>query len=515
MINISRRTAVKGLGAASLLLPTGKLSWAQGTPQRGGTLTVGLVNNNSKTFDPRHSVQLDEIPIKYLIFDTLVHLNPDFTIGPELATSWEIEDEGKRYVFHLREGVTFSDGTPFDAEAVKWNMDQSLDEEVGSYLRNHFGPIIDSVEAVDPLTVVFNLKTPYPSLLADLGSRLGWLASPTAGEKFGEDFGRNPVGAGAFMLTEWSQGSHITLERNPNYWDADNVYLDKIVYQTLPNQILGLRRLQIGEIDFVGSLGPGELRQIPSDSDVVVEKLPLGRWYALQWQVDNPPFDDLTLRRAIAHAIDRDRINQVAMDGQGTIANGILPPTGVWWADPEQAQTFTYDPEKAKALLDEAGWDYDTPITLYTSSAMQYSRIATLVAEQLTDIGLTVNLEVTPSSETYAKVVQRLINFVPTAWVQRPDPSLLANFLLATGGGGNTTGYSDPQTDELLAEARASLDQERRKELYHQVNERFMENLPYIPLYFSVEYQAHSDRLKGFVPSGDTFPRFRNVWLEG
>ena len=151
----------------------------------------------------------------YLAFDTLVKYGPDFSIQPELAESWEASADGKRIVFTLREGVTFQDGTPFDADAVKWNIDQRLDEKVNSPQRELLAPIVASVEVIDPRHVAFNLAAPSPVLFSLLGERPGFMVSPTAWQQRGSIFGTQPVGTGAFILKEWTRGSRVVTGAQP------------------------------------------------------------------------------------------------------------------------------------------------------------------------------------------------------------------------------------------------------------------------------------------------------------
>ncbi len=510
MTMIDRRGVLLGgtslLGAAALPASS-RAQTAE--PRRGGTLTVGF-DDNARTMDPTFSIQFSERQVLFLIYNTLTTIGTDFSIQPELARSWTIENEGKRYVLRLQEGVKFHDGTDFNAAAVKYNFDRRLDERVNSPQRSVLRPVIDNVEVVAPHVVAINLRTPYPSLLADLADRAGLMVSPTAAERLGQDFGRNPVGTGAFTFRQWVQGTSITLERNANYWEQGRPYLDRVVFRTIPNQIIGMQRLIVGEVDYVDSLTPEHIRQVEGRDGIVVQQARVGRWYSLQWQVDKPPFNNPLLRRAIAHALDRDRINAITMGGRGTIANGPVPP-GLWWSSPDSV-VHNHDPARARQLLAEAGIAQGTEITLAAPSDPLLRQIVQLVSEQLGAVGLRVVLAPVAQSEYYARTVQRAINFTPMAWTQRADPDGLFFILFHSRGFANSTGYNSPDLDAALDAARATTDVEARRRLYARAKEIVVTDLPYVPLYFAAEYAAVSRRIQGWVWTPDQIPRFRYAW---
>jgi peptide/nickel transport system substrate-binding protein len=504
---------VKGVSllkvAALAVLLSATSVGAQDTPQRGGTLVVGLPSD-SKTFDPTFSVQFTERQLLYLVFNTLVRYDTDFSIKPELAESWTIENDGKRIVFKLRSGVKFHDGTAFDAAAVKWNIEHRLDKEVASPQRALLEPIIASVEAIDPTTVAFNLKQRAPGLLALLGERPGFMISPAAAQKFGQDFGNNPVGTGAFVFKQWVKGSHLDVERNPTYWETGKPYLDKIVLRDISGSVVGAQRLLTGEIDFVGDLSPQEVKQLQGKASIRLVPITVGRWYSLQWHMYEPPFNNDKLRQAIAHAIDRKRINDIVMDGKGTLTDG-LTPEGLWWFD-AKAISYPFDPERAKALLAEAGYPNGFEVSLSTPQVGVFQQINQLAQEQLGKVGIKVTLDPVAQSEWYDRLVKRVTNFSPNRWTQRPDPDGLLYILFHTQGFANTTGYSNPRVDQLLEEGRNTYDQSQRKKIYDELQEIIAKDIPMLSLFYSVEYGALRDGVQGFAWIPDQIPRYRDLW---
>ncbi len=481
----------------------------EGEPKHGGTLNIGFASD-AKTVDPLISVQSSERQVLYLVFNTLVKFGPDFSIKPELARSWDVQNDGQRIVFKLQEGVKFHDGTPFDAQAVKWNIEKRLDPAIGSSQRDQLAPIIASVEVVDPLTVAFNLKGRFPGLLSLLGERPGFMVSPTAYDKSPQDFANHPIGTGPFLFKEWVRGSNLTVERNEGYWEKGLPYLDKIVFRDLAGSVVGVQRLLTGELDFVPDLSPQEVRSLESQSKIVLKPITVGRWYSLQWQVDKPPFNNVTLRQAIAHAIDRNRINEIVMRGRGVVADSPTPP-GLWWHD-EQIKSAPYDPAKAKTLLKEAGYADGLQVTLSAPQISAFQQISQLVQEQLAAIGVKATLQPVSANDWYARIVDGATNFTPTRWTQRPDPDGLLYILFHTKGFQNTTKYNNPDVDALLDRARQTYDQNERKTLYAEVQRKIIQDLPMVPLFFSAEYAAMRDVVHNFEWIPDQIPRFREVW---
>jgi peptide/nickel transport system substrate-binding protein len=510
MVGLRRREA--GAGLTCLMLGSclfAGTGLGQLNPTTGGTLNVGLPSD-SKTMDPIYSVQFTERQVLYLIFNTLVRFGPDFSIHPELAESWKIEDGGKRVTFKLRQGVKFHDGTPFDAAAVKWNIDHRLDPAVASPQREQLAPLIAAVNVVDGQTVAFVLKVPYAGLLSLLGERPGFMLSPAAGEKLGKDFTNAPVGTGPFMFKEWVRGSHITLERNAGYWETGKPHLDRIVFRDISGAVVGVQRLVTGEVDFVADLSPQDVKQLQGRSGISLAPITVGRWYALQWHVFKEPFNNEKLRQAIAHGIDRKRINDIVMDGKGTISDGPTPP-GLWWFDPA-IKSYAYDPGKSKALLKEAGYSNGFEFTLSTPQVTALSQINQLVQEQLEAVGIRLKLEPVAQSEWYAKLVRKETNFSPNRWTQRPDPDGLLYILFHSKGYANTTGYNNARVDALLEQARQSFDEVERRKLYSEVQVIIAREVPMLPLLFSVEYAALRHSVQGFEWIPDQIPRFRDLW---
>ncbi|MBI3455040.1 MAG: hypothetical protein HY002_04545 [Candidatus Rokubacteria bacterium] len=481
-------------------------------PVRGGTLRVGWIPQ-TRTFDPHLSVQWPERFVLYAVFNTLVAVDSSFNIVPELARSWQVSPDGRKITFQLQKGVKFHDGTDFTAEVLKWNVERILDPKTKSPQRSQLEPAVEQVVVVDPHTVVFELKKPFAPLLAALAERPGFVVSPAAVQKYGEDFGRNPVGTGPFRFVEWVPDSHLTLERFPGYWDPGKPYLDRIVYRVVPDPTVRITMVRTGEVDIATDVDAKDVPTLARESGIKVSELkPPARWTALQWWVDKPPFDNKALRQAIALAIDRSELREIFLRGFGEPARGPVVP-GVWWFNPT-LKGFGYDAEQAKKKLAEAGYPNGFRYKFTVSNTPQWIRQAELIQEQLRKINVTMEFELVNPADSYALVVQKKTNWTHTNWTQRGDPHGLLYILFHSKGFANTTGYSNPRVDELLDRAATIFDPERRKPLYHDAERIIVDDAPYVFLNYTGEFAVMNRTVQNWKWVPDLVPRFRELWLE-
>ncbi|WP_250495155.1 ABC transporter substrate-binding protein [Caballeronia sp. GAWG1-1] len=477
-------------------------------PVYGGQLRVAY-ESDTKTLDPAFSVNWAERQPLYLIFNTLLSINRDASIGPELAERWDILDGGKRLILHLRRNVRFHDDTPFDAAAVKFNLDRLLDPATGSPLRSGLSAVVETTTVNDPSTVTLQLKSPSPALLGMLAQREGFMASPAAVRKSGKDFATRPVGTGPFVFQQWTPGNSLSVAENPRYWEPGKPYLDSVVFSDIGNVVVGIQRLRTGEADYVSALSPIDIRQLQNRPEIKLDRGPASRWYAMQWQVDRAPFNNFALRQAIAHALDRKRMVDILMSGNVPLAESIAPP-GAWWFDPS-LHSYPYDPAKSMALLAQASLT-NLQLTLATPDIIEMQQINQLVQEQLRAVGIAVRLDPVAQSDWYPRVVQGAINFSPMRWAQRPDPDGLMSLLFASNGAQNSTKYRNPEVDRLFEQGRSTTDQAARAATYKQIEAILTHDLPYVPLFFSVEYAAMRSVVQNHVWIPDEIPRFRDVW---
>ena len=315
---------------------------AAATPRSGGTLKVAL-ESELRTLDPLKSSQRVERQVYYNMYDSLVTIDSSLKIKPGLATSWQYTDP-TTLQFTLRSGVKFHDGTDFNADAVKFNIDRVLN--AASSPRKGELASVKSVEVTDPSTVVFHLKRPDAALLSQLVDRAGMILSPAAIQKGGADFGLNPVGAGTgpFMFVEWKRDDHLTLKKNPNYWVPGRPYLDQVIYRPITDSSAALAALRTGDVDVAGTnaIAAKDISSIKADSSLIYKDEPGLSFDGFEVHSAGGVFADKAKRQAVALALDRAQIIKNISFNINVLSRGPIPPTS-WAFDPSENLYTTVD----------------------------------------------------------------------------------------------------------------------------------------------------------------------------
>ena len=493
--------------AAVQASPAAQVQPAAGQQRRGGTLRAGYWQEH-KTLDPHLSLQVNERWLMYAVYNTLVGTDEQFNPQPVLAESWSNPDP-KTYLFKLRQGVKFHDGTDFDAAAVKWNIDRLKDPATKSPRINDVA-VVQSVEVVDRDTVKFNLSQPYAPLLAVLMDRPGFMVSPSAVQKLGPDFGRNPVGTGPFKLVQWTEGQGVTVERNPSYWNPAEPYLERIEFRVVTDPTVRVTMLRSGELDLIDRIDSKDVATIRENPNLKLLQFNGGAWFGWQWWVDKPPFDNQLLRQAIAWGINREALGKIQWNGYGRIPPG---PVTIPWAGGDAIQPIGYDPAKARSLLAQAGRGGGFEESLTVRGQPEDTRLGELIQAQLADLGLKVNLATISPNEWTAAQQERQINWTTTSWTQRADPDGLLSLLVKTKGTANTLGYSNPQVDDLLAKAAAIYDREQRRPLYQQIMQIVVDDAPFVYLWQPAYFYGVAKQVEGVPDIPDNILRVRGIWL--
>jgi peptide/nickel transport system substrate-binding protein len=486
-----------------------------GTPARGGTLTFAIASDISN-LDPLKSSSLYDRRVQYQIYDSLISTDKDLKLNPGLALSWETSDPTS-LVFKLRQGAKFQDGTDFNADAVKFNIDRIL--QTPSSPRNAEITGVDSAQVVDPATVKLSLRAPFSPLLAQLVDRSGMILSPAAINKLGDDLTRNPAGAGTgpFKFVEYLKDDHITLTRNETYWGKDSAggalpYLDKLTIRPIPDETQRLNSLKTGEIDFADGVPYKDVANIKTDPSLVYSQIPALSFNGFWVNGAQDPFKDVRVRQALAWSVDRQQIIDTVYFKIPVVSNGpIAPPQFPYDSG---YKPYTRDIAKAKALLSQAGRSDATFTMFIQAGSPTTQQSAELLKDQVKDAGFTLNIQPTDFPTLLTNLTKRSFQSALSGWSGRLDPDGNTYIQFHTDSPNNYAAYSNPAMDKALDDARLSFDQNQRSPLYKQVNKLAAEEAPYIFLYHDVTGQYSTAKVKHFTPVPDAVYRFFDVWKQ-
>ncbi len=488
---------------------------AQGA-RRGGTLRAGL-EADPPNLDPHRSTAAVDRQVFQSLYDKLVDTDENLAIVPMLATSWSVSPDGKTMTFKLRQGVKFQDGTPFNAEAVKYNFDRMRDPKFPSARRSELGPIANVV-APDPSTVQIVLEKPYSPLLYVLTDRAGMMVSPAAAQKEGVNFALHPVGAGPFSFVEKIPQDHVTLQRNPDYWNKGQPYLDRVIFRPFPDDNARVANVKSGDVDIVNIVPLPQVKQLTQEAAQPSARFRLLEHGAFQWQgiwlnVTKPPFDNKLLRQAVNATIDRNAIANAVLQGAVYPAYSFFP-NGTPAYDP----TWKIPPRNialAREKLQAAGRPTGFEFTLLIVPRQEQQAVAQAVQSMAAEVGIQVRIQLIEFGQMLEEVDNLRHQAALLGWSGRPDPDFdIYPHITQSGiGSFNEAGYSNPRVQELLDAARLLSDMNQRRRAYSEVTRILADDMPYVWLYFPKEYKLVSTKVHGFVQVPDGMMRFRTVWL--
>jgi peptide/nickel transport system substrate-binding protein len=410
-------------------------------------------------------------------------------LEPALAESWEVIDD-QTVEFTLRDGVTFHDGSAFDAEAVKAGLERNAAPESGQTAATL--AIIESVEAVDPSTVRVNLTEPAAGTLPILLSgREGMIVAPGAMESADTA----PVGAGPFKFVSHRPGQSIKLEKNEDYWNADEVRLggiEIIAAQIGPPQTSALLG---GDIDMVQA-GADTVKTLERDSNLEVAEQPTQTYYKMNWNLGQPPFNNLKFRQALNHAVDRDAIRQAIFDGTGSLAWGPYPET-FYGFDADLEGFYEHDLDKAKELLEESG-ESNPSFTAFVPPSPSFIRMAEILQAQFKEIGVDMQIQQsTDIVQDYFTEKRQLAAVL--LWPPRPDPAETLRIQFTPGNFNNPGDYSNPEMERIIGELRSEFEDDARAPLFQEGMRIAVEEALDLPLVFSPQMHAYRNTVGGEV----------------
>ncbi len=546
--NLTRRGVLKGTaatGAAALLGGIGQATaMASGGRVRvfnnearfeggQGTLIIS-VPTAPDIFDPHATGGWDTYKHTLQMFEGLSRENltdPNSTfpeLEPALAESWEISPDNLTYTFHLRQGVKFHDGSDFNASVVEFNVRRIWDKafeyyypRANSFTFYAFEPL-ESIRAVDQYTVEMKLKRPFAEFLRMQNQSYGepLMISPEAVKQHGnEGFAQHPIGTGRFKLVERLEGESTTIERFADYWGPDPAKLDRVIFRIIGDSQAAISALKAGETDMMLWIPPDNLEDLESSGFVIsMNDGPYVNYWYLNFK--NEVTAKKEIRQAMNMGFNRQGIVDDLAQGSQRVANGIIPP-GTNAYDPN-FKGYDYDPEKAKALVAQAGYADGADVTFRIAEYGQYGdAVVARMQQEYKAIGINLNLE----KMEWVTYMHAWANGLPPehsglqlGWGMSADywVQLIAHSKFQSPNGTNSGYYSNPQVDELFDQAAAEHDPEKRKSLYQQAQQIIMhEDAAFIPITFDRAPLALSPRVKGFVNPPEDWFQLWTVEVDG
>ena len=477
-------------------------------PKSGGNL-VFLSRIDVSTLDAHFAA--DSVSGKTLlhIHEPLIYPGEDGVARPLLAESWTLGDDQVTWTLNLREGVSFHDDTPFDANAVKFNFDRIMNEDTGSP-RRAITAAIDEVQVIDSHTVAFVTKQPYAPFINTLTMYNLAMMSPTALQEHGENYARNPVGTGPFKLKSWTSGESITLERNPDYWGGE-VYLDTVEIKVVPEDSSRVISLIAGEADLISNVPPILLNRLDGDDNVQLIREDGFRTMYLGMNNAIPPFDDKRVREAVAYAVDANALVQGVLGGVGRTGGSFFSPAIPGSTDLAARE---HDPEKAKALLAEAGYPDGFETTFYASPDRR--QITEAIQAQLAEVGIKAQIQ-SPDFAAFLATLNegdKAPMFVIGLGNPQGDPDLALSFLLSCKGRMNFWKICEENLDQAAIAQRGEMDGDKRKALLANALREVHDAIPAVVLYYEEQILGARSNVKGVKLLPNEYIVLTKVWKD-
>jgi len=499
---------------------------------QGGELSFALATSPD-SLDPHTSGLAVAVRVIRTLYDSLVVQLPDNTIKPWLATEWTISDDGKSYTFKLRQDVKFHDGTPFNAEAVKFNFDRILDPATKAANAAALLRPYESSEVVDEFTIKLNLSTPSRAFLGNLSQALLGIVSPTAAKKYGDQFSKNPVGTGPFKFVKWDENAEIKVERNPDYkWGPELVtnrgaaLLDAISFRIVPEEATRIGSVQSGQVLAAETVPPQNILTLKSDPAFqVFGANTVGLPYTLFFNLQHAPWNELKARQAVQLTVDVDAIVKTLYLGTYDRAWSPLTP-GTFGYDASLEGGVKPDIAKANQLLDELGWTKGADgvrekdgkkLTLHyvdgTPNREKRNDIAVIIQQQLKQIGIAVDVEITKDVRTVV-YTNYAYDLYGNSQVNSDPNALYALYhSFDPKGPASLSKLADPQIDKLLEQGAVENDDAKRADIYKQIQQSIIQNAIILPIYVFPYTVAAAKSVNGLVFDSLGYPLFNDVSL--
>src|SRR5690625_533859 len=455
--------------------------------QQGLTTAISA---NPESLDPQLTFNGFSFVVTNQLYETLVRMSEEGEIQPGLATEWEYPEPSRLHLT-LREGVEFHDGTPLTAQVVKESIERLLDPATGAPGR-FVVTAIDEVNVIDDLTVEIVTEPPFAPLLAHLSHPVTAIVPA----QNADTLSRNPVGTGPYSFEQWIDGTQITLTANENYWGGEPA-ITNVTFRIVPEVSTQIVELRSGGLDIIFSIPPDNFVSLQEAGGIETESF-LGWGSAhLGFNIDSPKLEDVRVRQAIAHAIDKELIIEEFMRGLALPAVSPIPPTVRFAA--ELDEPYPYDPEAAEALLEEAGaTNLSLRLDIYQNPELE--SVAQVLQAMLADVGINLDIRVQEYAAYVESVQSNAAELYATTWgtvTLDADYTLFAFMHSSEIPQNNMSRYSNPEVDALLEEGRNNPDDEARAAAYLEVQERALQDLPLVNLYYPLSTYAKRDTLQG------------------
>jgi peptide/nickel transport system substrate-binding protein len=494
--------------AAATLLSLGAGAHAQ------TTLRIGLAEDPDM-LDPT----LARTYVGRIVFasfcDKLFDIDEKLNIVPQLALSYETSADGREMTIKLRPGVKFHDGEPLDAEAAKFSLERHL--TLPTSFRKPELAALDHIDVVDPLTIKLVLKTPYSPLIAQLTDRAGMMISPKAVKEEGEKFGLHPVCAGPYKFVERVQQDRIVFEKFADYWNKDNVFIDRVVFLPIVDATVRLANLKSGGLDLIERVLATDIKDVRADPKLVLSTIPELGYLGLTINIGNDKkkgalSQSEKVRQALDLSIDRDALNQVVFNGEFTIGNQWVSPEHPYYQ--KSSPIRNRDIAKAKALLKESGVAVPVSVDYMVPKGAEYEAVAQVVQSMAAEAGFDLKIRVIEFATSFKQAQAGEFQVFQINWSGRIDPDGNSYVFLHTKAPQNDGGYSNPEADKAFEEARLISDPVQRKAIYEGLTKTVLNDEPIIYLYHRKILMAHTTKLQDYRPMPDGLVRVTGLKLK-
>jgi peptide/nickel transport system substrate-binding protein len=447
--------------------------------------------------------------------DKLFDIDEKLNIVPQLALSHETSADGKEMTIKLRPGVKFHDGEPFDAEAAKFSLDRHL--SFPTSFRKPELATVDHVDVVDPLTIKLVLKTPFSPLIAQLTDRAGMMVSPKAAKAEGDKFGLHPVCAGPYKFVERVQQDRIVFEKFADYWNKENVFIDRIVFLPIVDATVRLANLKSGGLDLIERVLATDIKDVRADPKLKLSTaLELG-YFGLTINVAKDKnkgglSQSEKVRQALDLSIDREAINQVVFNGEFTPGNQWVSPEHPYYQKgfPIRGR----DVGKAKALLKEAGVTLPVAVDMMVPKGAESEAVAQVLQSMAAEAGFDLKIRVIEFATSFKQAQAGEFQAFLIGWSGRIDPDGNSYVFLHSNAPQNDGGYSNPEADKALEDARLITDAAQRKAIYEKLTKVVLNDEPLIYLYHRKLLIAHTTKLEGYKQMPDGLVRVIGLKLK-